>query len=146
LDPNHLQTIGWIDRARTQYFPDLDNYLDFWCFHFYDNVERLPDLLQLYKLRTSKPVMLQEFGLATGGPGPDGQHTEEEQAAHYSTVFHLLERFQMCGSVFWILTDFPRGLAGNPPSPDDSPENHFGVFRLDYSEKPAAGVIRYYWK
>ncbi|MDE3088413.1 MAG: cellulase family glycosylhydrolase [Chloroflexota bacterium] len=146
LDPNHLQTIGWIDRARGKYFADLDNYLDFWCFHFYDKVDRLSDLIQFYKSRTAKPILLEEFGLATGGPGPDGQHTEPDQASHYSTVLALLEGYKMCGSVFWILTDFPKGLAGNPPTPDDSPENHFGVFRLDYSEKPAAGQIRYFWK
>jgi hypothetical protein len=57
-----------------------------------------------------------------------------------------LEQNNMCGSVFWALNDFPVGLAGNPPSPNDSPENHFGVFRLDYSEKPVAAWIRRFWK
>ncbi len=146
LDPNHLQTIGWIDRARGKYFADLDRYLDFWCFHYYDSVERLGELIQFYKAQTTKPVLLEEFGLATGGPGADGQHTEQDQELHYSSVFALLEGYKMCGSVFWVLTDFPKGLAGNPPIQDDSPENHFGVFRLDYSEKPVAREIRYFWK
>ena len=77
-----------------------------------------------------------------GGPGPDGQHTEQDQAAHYRAVLSTLEANNLCGSVFWCLNDYPVGLAGNPPSPNDSPENHFGVFRLDYSEKPAAGRDR----
>lgn len=145
LAPNHLQTIGWIDRARAQYFPDLNDLLDFWCFHFYDNAANLPALIQFYKNQTTKPVMLQEFGLATGGPGPDGAHTEAEQAAHYTQVLTQLDNAQMCGSVFWALVDFPQGLAGNPPSPLDSPENHFGIFRLDYTEKPAANIIRALW-
>ncbi len=145
LDPDHLQTIGWIDRVRAAFYPDLDDLLDYWCFHFYDNASNLPALIQFYKGKTSKPVLLQEFGLATGGPGPDGAHTEIDQAAHYTQVMTMLDDNKMCGSVFWVLTDFPQGLAGNPPSPLDSPENHFGVFRLDYSEKPAASVIRSLW-
>jgi endo-1,4-beta-mannosidase len=145
MDPHHLQTIGWIDRARGKYFSDLDRALDFWCFHFYDDVMRLGDLLAFYKSITTKPVLLEEFGLATGGPGPDGQHTELDQLAHYSIVYALLSGYGMCGSVFWTLVDFPKGLAGNPPLPEDSPENHFGVFRLDYSEKPVAQQIRYAW-
>lgn len=146
MDSNHLQTIGWIDRARAKYFPDLDDSLDFWCFHFYDTTDRLNDLLQFYKSKTTKPVLLEEFGLATGGPGPDGQHTELDQALHYSSVLAMLENNNMCGSVFWVLTDFPAGLAGNPPIPGDSPENHFGIFHLDYSEKPAAAIIRNVWR
>ncbi|MBI5303134.1 MAG: cellulase family glycosylhydrolase [Chloroflexi bacterium] len=146
LDPHHLQTIGWIDRARAQYIPALDKYLDFWCFHFYDKAERMNDLLKFYKTQTTKPVLLQEFGLATGGPGPDGAFTERDQAAHYETILAALEENKMCGSVFWALVDFPIGLAGNPPIQTDSPENHFGVFRLDYSEKPVAAVLRKYWR
>lgn len=145
LDPNHLQTIGWIDRARAAFYPDFNELLDFWCFHFYDNASNLPALIQFYKSKTSKPVMLQEFGLATGGPGADGAHTEIDQAAHYTQVMTMLDDNKMCGSVFWVLTDFPQGLAGNPPSPLDSPENHFGVFRLDYAEKPVAAIIRSLW-
>jgi len=146
LDPQHLQTIGWIDRARAQYFAALDRHLDFWCFHFYDKAERMNDLLKFYKTQTTKPVMLQEFGLATGGPGPDGANTEQDQARHYETILAALEANQMCGSVLWALVDFPIGLAGNPPIQTDSPENHFGIFRLDYSEKPVAAVLRKYWR
>jgi endo-1,4-beta-mannosidase len=146
MDSNHLQTIGWIDRARAKYFADLDDSLDFWCFHFYDAADQLNDLVQFYKTKTTKPVLLEEFGLATGGPGPNGQHSELDQAVHYNIVLTILEANQMCGSVFWILTDFPVGLAGNPPLLNDSPENHFGIFRLDYSEKPAAAEIRSFWR
>jgi endo-1,4-beta-mannosidase len=146
LDPNHLQTIGWIDRARARYFPDLDSYLDYWCFHFYDKVDNLQPLLQLYKSRTTKPVMLQEFGLPSGGPGYTSPTAEQDQVNHYLRVFALLDGYKMCGSVMWALMDFPQGLAGNPPDPNDSPENHFGVFRTDYSEKPLASVLRYHWK
>lgn len=146
IDPRHLQTIGWIDRARAAYFADLANYLDFWCFHFYDKAERLPDLVKFYKAQTSKPVLLEEFGLATGGPGPDGAFTENDQAAHYASVLATLEANNMCGSVLWCLNDFPIGLAGNPPLPTDSPENHFGIVRLDYSEKPVTSVLKKFWQ
>lgn len=146
IDPRHLQTIGWIDRARAKYFADLDRYLDFWCFHFYDQASALYNLVLFYKGKTTKPVLLEEYGLATGGPGADGQHTEQDQAAHYRAVLNALDANNMCGSVFWCLNDYPQGLAGNPPSPNDSPENHFGVFRLDYSEKPAAAELRRFWR
>lgn len=146
LAPKHLQTIGWTDRARAQYFPALDKYLDFWCFHFYDKVERLADLVKFYKAQTTKPVLLEEFGLATGGPGPDGAFTEQDQAAHYNAVMTILEENKMCGSVPWCLVDFPIGLAGNPPIQTDSPENHFGFFRLDYSEKPVTAILRKFWR
>jgi endo-1,4-beta-mannosidase len=102
--------------------------------------------VKLYKSKTTKPVLLQEYGLATGGPGPDGANTEQDQAAHYDSVLKTLDENKMCGSVFWCLNDFPVGLAGNPPLQTDHPENHFGVFRLDYSEKPVARVLRSYWK
>lgn len=146
MSPKNLQTIGWIDRARAKYFTDLDDSLDFWCFHFYDKAERLSDLVQFYKSKTGKPVLLEEFGLATGGPGANGQNSEQDQVQHYNTVMTTLEQNNMCGSVFWTLNDFPVGLAGNPPSPNDSPENHFGAFRLDYSEKPVAAEIRRFWR
>ncbi len=146
MDPQQLQTIGWIDRARGRYFPDLADRLDFWCFHFYDDVSKLNDLVQFYRGTTTKPVLLEEFGLPSGGPGPAGRYSEVNQADHYQKVMRILEENRMCGSVLWILTDFPVGLAGNPPSPDDSPENHFGIFRLDYSDKPAGAEIRRYWK
>ena len=48
---------------------NLDRYLDFWCFHFYDQASALNSLVVFYKGKTTKPVMLQEYGLATGGPG-----------------------------------------------------------------------------
>ncbi len=146
LAPRQLQTIGWIDRARARYFPDFDDLLDFWCFHFYDSTSRLNDLVAFYKSKTSKPVLLEEFGLPTGGPGRNAQTGEQDQVAHYRTVLQTLKDNGTCGSVFWILNDFPVGLAGNPPSPEDSPENHFGIFRLDYSEKPAAMVLRDFWR
>jgi len=144
LDPRQLQTIGWIDRARAQYFPDLDPYLDFWCFHFYDQAANLPDLVKFYKTRTTKPVLLQEFGLPTG-PAFDNSNTEADQAAHYTSVLTTLDENKMCGSVFWCLNDYPIGLAGNPPLQTDHPENHFGVLRLDYSEKPVTRVLRSFW-
>jgi endo-1,4-beta-mannosidase len=145
IDSSHLQTIGWIDRAHGKYMHDLENYLDFWCFHFYDKIELLNDLIGFYKSVTTKPILLEEFGLATGGPGDDGRHTELDQSLHYSRVYSLVEGYKLSGSLFWILVDFPKGLAGNPPLPDDSPENHYGVFRLDYSEKLVAGAVRYAW-
>ncbi len=145
MDPRHLQTIGWIDRARGKYFPDMDQYLDFYCFHFYDKAENAANLMRFYKSKTNKPVLLEEFGLATGGPGIDSQRGEDNQVAHFSTIMTALAQNDMCGSVFWTLNDFPVGLAGNPPSPNDSPENHFGVFRTDYSEKPTTAVLRKFW-
>jgi endo-1,4-beta-mannosidase len=146
MDPGHLQTIGWIDRARGKYFPDLDKYLDFYCFHFYDKADNIGNLIRSYKPKTDRPLLLEEFGLATGGPGEAGQNSEEDQVAHYSTILTAVRENGLCGSVFWTLNDFPVGLAGNPPSPDDSPENHFGVFRMDYTEKPVATLLRKFWK
>ncbi|MBI3740774.1 MAG: cellulase family glycosylhydrolase [Chloroflexi bacterium] len=146
LAPNHLQTIGMIDRLPARYFSDFNAWIDFFCFHYYDQAENLNALVQFYRAQTTKPLMLEEFGLATGGPGPDGAYTEQDQANHYQTVLKTLDDNKMCGSVFWALTDFPIGLAGNPPIQEDSPENHYGIFRLDYSEKPAGRVIRNFWK
>ncbi len=146
LDPLQLQTIGWIDRARGQYLPALNDYLDFFCFHYYDAVDRLDSLIKFYKTQTRKPVMLQEFGLPTGGPPPEGRYTEMDQVIHYNAVLKILDDNQLCGSVFWCLNDFPIGLAGNPPIKTDSAENHFGVLRLDYGEKPVTQVLRQYWK
>jgi len=146
LDPLQLQTIGWVDRARAKYFSALNDYLDFWCFHYYDAVDRLDSLIKFYKTQTRKPVMLQEFGLPTGGPPPEGKFTENDQGIHYNAVLKILEDNMMCGSVFWCLNDYPIGLAGNPPIQTDSAENHFGVLRLDYSEKPVTQIIRWFWK
>ncbi|MBI3914416.1 MAG: cellulase family glycosylhydrolase [Chloroflexi bacterium] len=146
LDPQQLQTIGMIDRLPARYFPDWNDWLDFFCFHYYDKADRLNALVQFYKTQTKKPMLLQEYGLATGGPGPDGAYTEQDQAAHYQAVLRTLDDNKMCGSVQWCLNDFPIGLAGNPPIQEDSPENHFGIFRLDYKEKPAAAVLRSFWQ
>ncbi len=146
LDPNHLRTIGWIDRARAKYFPVLDDVMDFWCFHYYDSADKLDDLVKFYKTQTKKPVLLEEFGLPSGGPGYATLDPEQDQVTHYRKVLTTLQDNQMCGSVLWCLNDFPIGLAGNPPLKTDSPENHFRVFRLDYSEKPVASLLRSFWR
>jgi len=146
LDPKQLQTIGWIDRARGRYFPALDPYLDFWCFHFYDKATNLPDLVRFYKAQTTKPIMLQEFGLPTGGPGYTSPTAEAEQVAHYESVLSTLQANNLCGSVPWCLNDYPVGIAGNPPIQTDHPENHFGFFRLDYSDKPVTQTLRKFWR
>jgi hypothetical protein len=154
------------------YNPDIANdfasLVDFVSMHYF-LPERCfeTDLKALQSKIGNKPIILEEFGLHSlavpkftcGDPPPvpldppnlqcDQPHKETEQAAYYNALLSISESLGVAGTLFWNLTDFSYIL-------DGSQQSHHcqGILRNaqvsvcentnpdDYSEKPAAEIIR----
>jgi len=152
LDINHPITVGGLCPVdlgelsiwRGQYEPDLKDKLDFISVGFYDIPDHLISAIPKIKNETRKPVILVEFGLHTWADTPEDPHTENDQKTFYEEVMDISFKDKVSGLLFWTLMDFPIGSI--PGHPEEFFENHMGVFRTDYSPKPAVSPIREFYK
>ncbi len=91
------------------------------------------------------PIVLSEYGYYSGG-----ESSEELQAGLYQAVLDAaFIRRELAGALNWALTDFIWPPKAYTIVPMDAPqstvyERTFGIFRLDYSPKPAAYVAEAY--
>jgi hypothetical protein len=92
------------------------------------------------------PVVLAEYGVYSGAAS-----SETMQAAVYDVVLDVaFLRLKIAGAMNWALTDFtwpPKAYTSVPAdAPQAGPEEQsFGVYRLDYSPKPAATMAAAYY-
>jgi hypothetical protein len=101
-----------------------------------------------------KPVLVQEFGLATiptleHGDRGDFGDTEtlflvnEEEAAQFSErAISYLQRFGLIGGFWKSFGDYHPSTWNRPPLDRNLPERYFGLLRHDGSPKPAAAVFK----
>lgn len=165
IDPNHLLTIGFYgvttgslcyDTAITNadvfaanIVSEWATAVDFVSMHYYLSERCFPgDLQSLQTAIGNKPLVLEEFGLHTKADAPS-PHTEVEQAAYYNALLALSEANKLAGTIFRTLNDFTQVPASFAPT-----EQCLGVLRNssvticeaavpeNYSEKPAAAVVR----
>ncbi|MBL8165048.1 MAG: glycosyltransferase family 39 protein, partial [Anaerolineae bacterium] len=132
LDSNHLITAGWLhDSGATA------PYVDFVSFHHWEDAARMRERLAEIRAATDKPVLLQEFGFSTF------RVSEDEQARLLSEVSAAAEAEGLLGWLIWTAFDFPLDATCTPPAcpSTDNAEHHFGLWRTDYTPKPALEVV-----
>ncbi len=104
-----------------------------------------------------KPCLMQEFGVATVGPGESGRWIdddflgrpmrtylagEEEGAAYIAAVLDRLWQVGALGGLLWDYADYVPALDDRPPFDRAHRERYFGLFRADGTAKPAADRVR----
>jgi hypothetical protein len=114
---------------------------DFYSYHYYGGgPEAYPTLQQAKEIVAPKPLFVGETGLSTG-TGPSDPALEQQQVTYLAAVEKATKSLGLPAAAPWILKDF----APDTLTVSDSAEYHFGVFRSDGSEKPAAAWLRQYF-
>ncbi|HLY27524.1 MAG TPA: beta-galactosidase [Aggregatilineales bacterium] len=105
----------------------------------------------------NKPVLMEEFGGCTTGPGEpssvweweawDGPRrqfmaSEEALAEYLEAVLPRLVRVGATGAMLWCFADYVPELWDRPPCDQQRHERFFGLVRPDGSLKPHAEVLR----
>jgi len=145
LDKNHLITVGVGRSENLSKISDIDKFTDFISFHDYDDPSKLRAKISTAK-QFKKPVVLGEFGRHTYASDPVWPQTETDQAECYNSVLPIVKQTNIAGSLFWTLMDFPVANIPSALGPvyngKESIENHYGIYRLDYTPKPAKSVVQ----
>lgn len=115
LDAEHPVTIGWSSPEAAVYLIDE---VDVVSYHFYRDLDELATAHQALKTQTTKPLVLQEFGLSSyrGIWNPIGAN-EEDQTTYYRDFFKTQKRDSI-HYLSWTLYDFreiPIGVVGRLP-------------------------------
>ncbi len=108
--------------------------VDYVSFHYYEHnyYDRdLASLLTEMRGYSDKPLLVEEIGHPSGGT--DLPHASEEQQRAFFARMTPQAAQQSAGALAWSLLDWPT-LSGS--------EAHFGLYRADYTAKPAAAVFR----
>lgn len=135
---------------------------DFLCMHGYPlyadwartatDEMLLPFLGLITRWLGGKEVLFEEFGAPTR-PAAGSQTAEqvrlsnvplleEEDAAQYTArSLNALRDFRMTGAMLWCYGDYDEELWHEPPLDEAVHERHFGLWRSDYSAKPALRAI-----
>lgn len=132
LDPNHLITAGWLFDAES-----TAPYVDFVSFHHWQDATELARRIQALGEATDKPILLEEFGFSTFRVG------EEEQARLIGENIRVAAEYDLIGWLVWTAFDFPLDATCTPPAcpSQDNGEHHFGLWRTDYTPKPAVDIV-----
>ncbi len=134
-DPNHLITAGWLNDAAA-----TAPYVDFLSFHHWRGADELVERIKALRTRSDKPLLLEEVGYSVLG------RSEAKQADLLEQAIAAAESQNLAGWLVWTAFDFPREATcwpGTCLSPDNQ-EHYFGLWRTDYSPKPALERIRQY--
>jgi 4-amino-4-deoxy-L-arabinose transferase-like glycosyltransferase len=126
LDKNHLITAGWLfDNEATA------PYVDFVSLHHWDNDAKLSERIAALRLKTNKPLLVEEFGYSTYRVSP------EQQSQLLGATIQVSEQ-QLAGWVIWTAFDFPLDATCiRPVCPSkDNAEHHFGLWYADSAPKP----------
>lgn len=155
IDENHLVTVGdygWYLGERVDaYGSDLSLDLtkmsvsldvqDFICFHWYEHYYALDVALGKLKEKTRKPIVIEEFGLPSGGINKNGiaWHLDEDQVAVYYIAWLNVAAERGVYVMPWCGFDYYPGLS---PYAIDSIENYWGLYDINYRLKASGKVYR----
>lgn len=135
---------------------------DFLCMHGYPIYARwarsetdemlLPFLGLITRWLGGKDVLFEEFGAPTrprdrwqaaqAAALSQAPLLEEEEAAAYTRrALAVLHRFGMTGAMLWCFGDYDNKLWSEPPLDEAVHERFFGLWRRDYSPRPALSAV-----
>ncbi|MDY8134648.1 cellulase family glycosylhydrolase [Aquimarina sp. 2201CG5-10] len=139
-DPNHLVTIGWSDTKPAVLLKDK---VDIVSFHHYRSIDDFETSYTSLKNQTSKPLVLQEFGISSnrGLWSPFGT-SEKKQASYYQQFQEIITQYEI-HYLFWTLYDFediPDKVVGSLPWRKHN-QKHFGIIDNKGNKKKAFGMI-----
>jgi hypothetical protein len=142
LAPNHLVTVGMGQYQNLLVVgPDGRrpvDYSDVISLHNYNAADTARQVAEL-RAASGKPILLGEFGWPTGPKCRVRGYTEAEQAAVYREALAQAQG-RVAGVLAWTMRDFDVG----PSRRWDTREEHYGLYRADGSQKPAAEFFRAY--
>jgi hypothetical protein len=141
-DPNHLVTIGWSNSTEAT---NLSDKVDIVSYHFYNALSDFEKENGALEKATSKPVVIQEFGVPSyRGLWNWFGENEEDQAQYHKKIQALFKKNKLA-FVSWTLYDFPHvpdQVAGKWPWQKNR-QRKFGFIGIDGKEKPAFPYITY---
>jgi hypothetical protein len=143
LAPRQLVTVG-VAHVESLWQADqqgrtLLDVVDFASFHSYD-AGAIRDEIAAVRAHTAKPVVLEETGWPTGPCGADPMINETRQVVLYREMIGAAEAGALDGVLAWTLWDFPPTTSSGQGV--ESPEDAFGLLRVDGSLKPGAELFR----
>ncbi len=171
LDPEHPVTCGLhvpsLFHDNSLRVDDIFHETDLAVMHGYSMYSPIarspldPDVVPYFCALTTalctRPVMMEEFGACTAGPGePSGRlkwqcfgqdreqfmASEEDFAVYLEQVLPKLVEVGATGAVLWCFADYASGLYDRPPCDESHHERFFGLVRHDGTLKLHAEVIR----
>ncbi len=143
IDNNHPVSVGirWWENV-----DDVLSFVDVAMFHSYwPNIgtQQIPEV-KGYMGSNQKPIVVEEFGWPSN-PYPcnrDGQiiydYNETQQYNVYVNHLTAFETHNIAGCLQWMTFD-AKNYTSNP---NESFENYFGLWKYDYSLKPAGAYYR----
>ena len=163
VDQNLLITLGMhmedLEEDRNLGPADSAKYCDFICMHGYPiytkwadgstDPKLLPFLASITGWLGRKPMLFQEFGLATSRDVMEGDGrlvTESQAADYYEKVLDGLYKAGAIGAFAWCYSDYNPDIWHLPPLDSVLHERHFGLWRYDGSKKEALKSIEKFEK
>ncbi len=142
LAPNQLVTVG-MAKPESLWLPGPDgrralDYSDVVSIHIYDAGAAVRQL-DAIRARTTRPILVEEFGWPTEPPCLAPNWNEATQAQLYRDILSAA-RASAAGAMAWTLRDYDQ--AGSLRW--DSHEEHMGLYRPDDTLKPAGALFLSY--
>jgi hypothetical protein len=140
IDSRHPVTVGvgkhdslWLAAPNGRTIAEIS---DFISIHGYD-AARLRTIIDEVHARSSKPILLEEFGWPTGPECRGPYFDEPSQLFMYREAMRLSQDDRLVGLLGWWFQDPPAIL---PYGADEN--GHYGLYRRDGGPKPAVGPFR----
>jgi len=140
IDPRHPVTVGvgrhaslWLPAPNGRTIADMSDIISV---HNYDAAQFAPMLTEV-RARTTKPIMLEEFGWPSGPDCRGPYFDESSQLYLYRQAIKLAGDHNLVGMLGWWLQDPPTTLVF---SYDEN--GHFGLYHRDGTPKPAVAPFR----
>jgi len=156
-DSCHPVTVGIYGAIGNVYDPAIIGYytdtVDFFSLHYSLDEKNFPAAVDAVEaIAGGKPILVEEFALHTWADHPTDTHKVRDQAAYYNAILSTAEADHLAGTMFWTLADF------SYIEDQEERQKHQGILHnasvtttevltpTDYSEKPAAAVVREHFR
>jgi len=140
--PNHLVTIGYSTIKSGEILKDK---VDFISYHYYEDIALFKDKLIALEKATSKPLVMEEFGISSNrGFWSWFGNSKDNQATYHKKMQAIFKEKQLA-FVSWTLYDFPNvpnGVAGKWPWIKNK-QKQFGFIDIHGKQKPSFLYITY---